>query len=99
MIRFIRLSLATWRLASLLVNEAGLFSVFARLRQAVGVRTDSTGRKYAENELGELFTCIWCMSIWTAGIVLICERVAPRLVDVLAISAAAIGWQRRGIDE
>lgn len=98
MTRFIRLSLATWRLASLLVNEAGLFSVFARLRRAAGVRTDNTGRKYADNELGELLTCVWCMSIWTAGLVLICERFAPRIVDVLALSAAAIGWQRRGID-
>lgn len=98
MTRFIRLSLATWRLASLFVNEAGLFSVLARLRQAVGVKTDKYGQRYADNELGELFTCVWCMSIWTAGFVLICERFAPRIVDILALSAAAIGWQRRGID-
>jgi hypothetical protein len=48
------------------VQEDGPFLIFARLRNRVGVIVSGDGVVYAENGLGELFTCIWCMSRWVA---------------------------------
>lgn len=80
MLRMIRLTLATWRLSSLLVQEAGPANVFGRLR-------DNTPH-------GGALDCLWCASVWVALLVLILNRVAPWLVDALAISAAAIAVDR-----
>lgn len=82
MMRFAILALATWRLSSLLVNEDGPFKVFYRLRTRAGV--------YKQGELSqvaELFTCIWCMSIWVAALLSQVRRLPSQ---ALALSAAAI---------
>lgn len=94
MLKYLRLALACWRLASLLVYEDGPGDVFARLRTRVGVQVDRDGTPYAMNPVGQAFICLWCMSVWTAAAALMLERFAPVMVDVLAISAAAIGYQR-----
>lgn len=80
-------SLATWRLASLVLFENGPFQMFDRLRRAVGV--------YNEGEvtgLAELFSCIWCLSVW-AGIAITFIVVLPGfpwIVLPFALSSAAI---------
>jgi len=56
--------LATWRLASLLANEAGPLNVFDWLRDRLGVKTDVIGQVYAENSLAEGVMCVWCNSLW-----------------------------------
>lgn len=104
---FLILALAAWRLACMLVSEAGPFSVFARLRYRIGVRsvlvTPSVGRidvgKVASNTVAELFMCIWCMSVWTAALLLALVLLAPALwfvPVVLALSAGAILVQEVG---
>lgn len=75
-----RLSLATWRLTSLLVQERGPYAVFENLR-----------REYQGTELGKLLSCVWCSSIWAALIIILLDRVCPILVDILVLSAGAIG--------
>jgi len=68
---FFYLSLAAWRLASLVANEDGPWMIFKRLRQ----RAEQWCQKYRFcNELGlyELFSCEWCNSIWIgAGLTLL----------------------------
>jgi hypothetical protein len=68
---FFYLSLAAWRLASLVANEDGPWMIFKRLRQ----RAEHWCQKYRFcNELGlyELFSCEWCNSIWIgAGLTLL----------------------------
>ena len=98
-------SLAAWRLASLLVNEDGPGSAFARLRHAAGVRAvvvqgpggKPESLKTAATPLAEALTCVWCTSVWTAGILLAAGRLpgragsAGRAVTVLlAASTGAI---------
>jgi len=63
------LSLATWRIASLLVNEAGPWDVFLKLRERLGFTHDNSKNKVIlpDGFVGELFSCIWCCSLW-AGI-------------------------------
>jgi hypothetical protein len=68
---FFYLSLAAWRLASLVANEDGPWMIFKRIRQ----RAEQWCQKYRFcNELGlyELFSCEWCNSIWIgAGLTLL----------------------------
>ena len=76
----ILLSLASWRLASLLVNEDGPGAIFAKLRYRAGiryvVRQGANGQpdaaRTAAGWLAEGLTCLWCVSVWcAAGLVLI----------------------------
>lgn len=76
------LTLATWRLAYMLVYEDGLFSVFDRIRR-VANNWETTG---------ELLSCVWCCSVWTAAGMLLLWRheIGQIVVTVLALSALAI---------
>jgi len=68
---FFYLSLAAWRLASLIANEDGPWMIFKRLRG----RAEQWCQKYRFcRELGlyELVTCEWCNSVWIgAGLTLL----------------------------
>lgn len=58
---FVLISLATWRVSSLITHEDGPGNIFARVRRAVGAERpgEMTG-------VAILFTCVWCMSVWVA---------------------------------
>ena len=60
---FFYLSLAAWRIASLISNEDGPWMMFKRLR-AVAERWCNTYRFCRELGLHELVTCEWCNSVW-----------------------------------
>lgn len=97
-ISLLALALASWRLASLLVNEDGPGAVFSRLRYKAGVRAVVTrgpdGRpdasKVATTPVAEAFLCLWCMSVWTAGLLALPLAPVRWLRLVLAGSAGAI---------
>lgn len=60
---FFYLSLAAWRLASLIANEDGPWQMFRRLRE----RAEELCKKYKfcrEFGIYELFSCEWCNSVW-----------------------------------
>jgi hypothetical protein len=60
---FFYLSLAAWRLASLVANEDGPWLMFRRFRQCA----EQWCKRYrfcSELGLYELVTCEWCNSIW-----------------------------------
>jgi hypothetical protein len=64
---FFYVSLAAWRLASLIANEDGPWLMFRRFRQ----RAEQWCNKYRFcRELGlyELVTCEWCSSIWIGAV-------------------------------
>ena len=65
---FFYLSLAAWRLASLIANEDGPWMIFKRLR-VVAERWCNNYRFCRELGLYELVTCEWCNSVWI-GIIL-----------------------------
>lgn len=72
------MALASWRIASMFVQEAGPFDIFERLRSVT--------------RLGGLLECVWCMSVWTAALVWLIwptEAGAP-IVFILALSAGAV---------
>lgn len=84
-INLLILALFAWRLAYMLVKEAGPFEIFTRLR--------------AVTTAGGLLTCIYCCSVWTAllGYILIETTLAP-IVYIGAASGLALwghkytGW-------
>jgi hypothetical protein len=60
---FFYLSLAAWRLASLISNEDGPWMMFKRLRQ-LAERWCNNYRFCREFGLYELVECEWCNSVW-----------------------------------
>lgn len=101
------LALAAWRLAYMLVQESGPGHVLATLRKRLGVievevqtPTGMHKERNATNWVGTLFTCVNCMSVWTAALCygLLLTPLAP-VVYVLAGSGLALwghsytGWR------
>jgi hypothetical protein len=90
---FFILSLAAWRLASLVANEDGPWMMFRRIRQ----RAEQLCKRYrfcSELGLYELFACEWCNSIWIgAGLTLLylwIDETILYLALPLALSTVAI---------
>lgn len=95
---YLILALATWRISSLLVEESGPWQIFARLRARVGVRYDENLQRTADSMIGELFSCIWCMSVWIGLLIAFCYQTWPHQavwgLMPLALSASAIVFGR-----
>jgi hypothetical protein len=90
---FFFLSLAAWRLASLVANEDGPWMIFKRIRQ----RAEHWCKKYrfcSEFGLYELFSCEWCNSVWIgAGLTLLYIWMGESILYIalpLALSTVAI---------
>ena len=68
---FLYVSLAAWRIASLIANEDGPWQMFKRFR----ILAEYWCNKYkfcSELGLHELVTCEWCNSVWIgAGLTLL----------------------------
>ena len=86
------LALATWRLSSLISAEEGPYNIFGRFRIMIGIHYIGNGVD-AETELGKLFSCTWCLSIWIGAIASVAYVIYEPIVWIvmpLALSAAAI---------
>ena len=90
---FFYLSLAAWRLASLVANEDGPWFIFKRFRQ----RAEQWCNQYRFcRELGlyELVTCEWCNSIWIGvGLTMLYFGIGESILYLalpLALSTVAI---------
>lgn len=66
LIEFVILGLATWRVSALLSKEAGPFDVFKRMRERAGIQHDDDGNVFMvpHRFFAELFSCVWCTSVW-----------------------------------
>lgn len=87
--------LATWRLASLLVNEAGPGFMFLKLRERAGI-THIGGEKLIipDGFLPGLLSCIWCSSLWVgvgwALLYWLFPDAAPLIAAPFAFSTVAV---------
>lgn len=86
------LALAAWRLAHILVAEDGPWLWARRIREYAGVVHDDEGEVAAVPETmpGAVFGCVFCMSVWTAALMLAVWPWAPWAVWPWAVSALAI---------
>lgn len=91
---YLILALATWRISSLLVTEAGPMDIFERMRHQLGVRYDNNSEKYGTNALSEMLICVWCTSVWVAVLWVTLYALWPKrtkqIALPLALSAGAI---------
>jgi hypothetical protein len=90
---FLYVSLAAWRLASLIANEDGPWQMFKRFRQLA----EYWCNKYkfcSDLGLHELVTCEWCNSVWIgAGLTLLYIWIGDALLYLalpLALSTVVI---------
>jgi len=102
-IDFIVVALATWRLTSLLVWEAGPWDVLFRLRHFFGVRYDEQSARYSNHVVGKALICPWCASVWVglasatlyltfpASTMMVCLPLALSAVVVLLEKAVSHG--------
>lgn len=90
------LGLATWRISSLLVREAGPFFFFRRLRELTGIRHDLDGSILVvpDRFFAGLFSCVWCASVWVGGLLGVAWFLWPKetllVAAILGLSALAI---------
>lgn len=89
---YLIMALATWRLTSLFVNEAGPFNMFKWLREKTGITHHDDGEiaNIPERFWAKLLSCVWCLSIWMAIIVYFIYQYCEIIVIILAISCATI---------
>lgn len=69
-------ALAVWRLSYMIAREKGPSDAFVRFRTVI--------------PLGGLTSCIYCVSIWVAPVVILLWFFIPVLVVVLALSGGAL---------
>lgn len=92
--------LATWRLASLFVNESGPGDMFVHLRELCGIEHDDLKQKtiIPDGILAGIFSCVWCCSIWVGVFWMVFDLLLPavalRAAVLFAFSALAVGFQR-----
>ena len=86
------MGVSAWRLSSLVVNEAGPLGCFLRLRERLGISHDASGLPavHEGDGLAALFSCVWCVSVWMAGLVYLIWWLSPVPVYILAVSGLAI---------
>ena len=83
----ILIGLAGWRIASLLIAEDGPFRVFVKLRElAIPIGEIKPRPGFFET----LFTCIWCMSVWTTLLMALTWLFVPEAVVVIAAMSIAL---------
>jgi hypothetical protein len=100
-IQLIIYALATWRIASLLVNEDGPWEIFRKIRiNIAGIGYDGFGRvsMVPDNLLAGILSCVWCCSVWIGTFMAIFWIISPSISFVfafpLALSSLAIGYER-----
>lgn len=77
--------LATWRVAHILVYEAGPFDAFIKLREALGIKHDEFGNPIGWPH-GVVLACLWCTSVWVAAAMLVLPK---PIRQAFALSAVA----------
>lgn len=89
-ITFLILALATWRVASLLVNEEGPFSVFLRLRRLAGIQYDPMGEieVVPDKFFAGVLSCVWCCSVWVGLFWAAFYFISPSVCEIIAIAPA-----------
>lgn len=98
LLQFLILSLATYRISNLLIDESGPFELLDIFRYKIGVRHNDKNIPYGLNQFAELFTCIYCLSIWIGVVITVSYTIIPEYTSWLclpfALSSIAIGLHK-----
>lgn len=89
------LGLSSWRISSLVLHESGPKNVFGWSRTQLHVEDPGP---IEPGSLRELFSCLWCISVWISIVLYAGVMVIPRIVVpvlwVLSASAVAIALDK-----
>ena len=90
---FILIALATFYSCHTVSQKEGPFSLFARLREALGVKEAANGSRFAPTAWGRLVGCPICLAPYCAVVFvwlwLIVPLVGPWIVVFLALAGAS----------
>jgi len=89
--QFILISFGGWRIGSLLVEEEGPFEVFARFRGLIGI---PRGAGEIKGVLPQLFSCVWCLSVWISAALWGLWQVTPEPVLIFAAAGGILAIER-----
>lgn len=93
-VAILALPFAVWRLSSIFVSESGPFNIMDKVRYRVGIRYNEYNQVYGTNTFADLFTCVWCMSVWVSAllvIIMIIDSFVGAMINIaLAGSCIAI---------
>lgn len=80
------LGLATWRVSSLFTAETGPFHIFTKIRNLTGIVHDSNEKVLVVpgKFLAEVFSCVWCFSIYAGTFWLILWLLFPIATFIIA---------------
>jgi hypothetical protein len=89
------LGLATWRISSMIVQEAGPFHIFTKLREKTGIIHDPDEEilQIPDRFFAGIFSCVWCCSIYLGIFWTVAWLLWPGMVYLalpFALSALAI---------
>lgn len=90
------LTLSTWRLSSLLVQEAGPWNIFLKIRTVFSIVHDDNdvAISWPSGFFQDILTCVWCASVWVAIFTVVLWSWVPELTLLVmlpfALSAGAI---------
>ena len=90
-IELIIMAVSTWRVSSMLVDEAGPGDVFVKFRAKIGVSYDAFSNRVGTNLFSSLFLCVWCMSVWVGTAIFILYRANKRVYEILTYPLAISG--------
>jgi len=80
---------ASFRLSRFLLVDYGPFMVMEYARLWMGIRRNEFGVRYAEpGSPAEMFTCLWCNSVWTVLFCFLCYTTSATgelLIQLLAL--------------
>lgn len=77
-------ALALYALSYLLVFEDGPYAILLRFRRWVGVDYTDDGDRYGKTQVGEVFNCPVCLSVWLSVPVVLVGLIDVRLLYPLA---------------
>ena len=91
LVQAILIGLAAWRVAAFLAYERGPYAIFLRFRERLGFEHDENGEPTVwPGGWREVFSCVWCLSIWTAALFYGVWRLEPLIVVVVAAATVVV---------
>lgn len=86
LLELIAVGLAGYRIANLLVYEDGPVGIFEKIRNIFGVKPGPV----VDNFWTQVFTCMYCMTVWTTVAAWGVYQILPEAVIIIAAMSVAL---------
>lgn len=99
-VALIALSLAVWRISSIVYDEDGPYNVFRHMRRLLGILHDEQGVPFGYPRWLEWMDCFWCIALMVSILVVTPLCIAHKCgilesaISTLSVSTGAIITER-----